>query len=187
MLHSEPWSSCTSLIDPEPYIQACAYDMCGCNNATSDFCICSTLSEFSRLCSHAGGEPPNWRTPQFCGNFLCLNIFMYMEMKGKLQLKCMKKSKLLEFLLLIWSWKQDWVIHNMRTTHPLICNIICNKYTSDIFPWQGSFLVFVFSYERSEFNFSVSSGIFISVVCSQDGCMLITKIKFWTAARQSDI
>uniref|UniRef100_H2UA48 VWFD domain-containing protein n=1 Tax=Takifugu rubripes TaxID=31033 RepID=H2UA48_TAKRU len=52
-------------IDPEAYIQACAQDMCGCTN-TSDFCICSTLSEFSRQCSHAGGQPPNWRTSQFC-------------------------------------------------------------------------------------------------------------------------
>ncbi|CAF91948.1 unnamed protein product, partial [Tetraodon nigroviridis] len=59
-------SSCTDLIDPEAYIRACVQDMCGCTNTTSYFCICSTLSEFSRQCSHAGGEPPNWRTPQFC-------------------------------------------------------------------------------------------------------------------------
>lgn len=67
MLHSESWSSCTDLIDPEAYIRACTQDMCGCTNATSYFCICSTLSEFSRQCSHAGGQPPNWRTPHFCG------------------------------------------------------------------------------------------------------------------------
>lgn len=66
MLRSESWRSCTSLIDPEAYIQACTKDLCGCTN-TSDFCICSTLSEFSRQCSHAGGQPPNWRTSQFCG------------------------------------------------------------------------------------------------------------------------
>uniref|UniRef100_A0A8C3G6S3 Mucin 2.2, oligomeric mucus/gel-forming n=1 Tax=Cyclopterus lumpus TaxID=8103 RepID=A0A8C3G6S3_CYCLU len=66
MLRSEPWSSCTKLVNPEPYIQACVQDMCGCANSTNDFCVCSTLSEFSRQCSHAGGQPPNWRTPQFC-------------------------------------------------------------------------------------------------------------------------
>ncbi|XP_068596041.1 mucin-2-like [Brachionichthys hirsutus] len=66
MLRSESWSSCTDLIDPEPHIQACVRDMCDCTNRTSDFCVCSTMSEFSRLCSHAGGKPPNWRTPQFC-------------------------------------------------------------------------------------------------------------------------
>ncbi|XP_070827990.1 mucin-2-like [Chaetodon trifascialis] len=66
MLLSESWSSCTTLINPEPYVQACMQDMCGCSNSTSDFCVCSTVAEFSRQCSHAGGQPPNWRTPQFC-------------------------------------------------------------------------------------------------------------------------
>ncbi|XP_068459808.1 mucin-2-like [Clinocottus analis] len=66
MLRSELWSSCTQLINPEPYIQACVHDLCGCANSTNDFCVCSTLSEFSRQCSHAGGQPPNWRTPQLC-------------------------------------------------------------------------------------------------------------------------
>ncbi|XP_051915891.1 mucin-2-like isoform X13 [Hippocampus zosterae] len=66
MLLSEPWSSCAQLIDPAPYVQACAQDMCGCSNSTNDTCVCSTLSEFSRQCSHAGGMPPNWRTPEFC-------------------------------------------------------------------------------------------------------------------------
>ncbi|XP_060891510.1 mucin-2-like [Labrus mixtus] len=66
MLHSESWRSCTNQINPEPYIKACVQDMCGCNNRSTDFCVCSTLSEFSRQCSHAGGQPPNWRTPQFC-------------------------------------------------------------------------------------------------------------------------
>ncbi|XP_028304412.1 LOW QUALITY PROTEIN: mucin-2-like [Gouania willdenowi] len=66
MLRSESWSSCTSQINPEPYIQACVQDMCGCNDTPSDFCLCSTLSEFSRQCSHAGGDPPRWRKADFC-------------------------------------------------------------------------------------------------------------------------
>uniref|UniRef100_A0A8C9X906 Mucin 2.2, oligomeric mucus/gel-forming n=1 Tax=Sander lucioperca TaxID=283035 RepID=A0A8C9X906_SANLU len=74
MLRSEPWSSCTTLINPEPYIQACVQDMCGCANRTNDFCVCSTLSEFSRQCSHAGGQPPNWRTPQFCAKQCPFNM-----------------------------------------------------------------------------------------------------------------
>uniref|UniRef100_UPI001ED85821 mucin-2 n=1 Tax=Scatophagus argus TaxID=75038 RepID=UPI001ED85821 len=65
-LRSESWSSCTELVNPESYIEACVQDMCSCDNSTSDFCLCRTLSEFSRQCSHAGGHPPNWRTPQFC-------------------------------------------------------------------------------------------------------------------------
>ncbi|XP_077374086.1 mucin-2 [Festucalex cinctus] len=66
MLLSESWSPCTQLIDPAPYVQACVQDMCGCSNSTNDTCVCSTLSEFSRQCSHAGGVPPNWREPLFC-------------------------------------------------------------------------------------------------------------------------
>ncbi|RVE71721.1 hypothetical protein OJAV_G00054810 [Oryzias javanicus] len=66
MLISESWSSCIKLINPEVYIQACVQDMCGCSNSSDDFCVCSTLSEFSRQCSHAGGQPPNWRSPKFC-------------------------------------------------------------------------------------------------------------------------
>ncbi|XP_022611938.1 mucin-2-like [Seriola dumerili] len=78
MLHSESWSSCTKLIDPEPYIQTCVQDMCGCPNTTNDFCVCSTLSEFSRECLHAGGQPPNWRTHQFCAK-QCLYNMVYEE------------------------------------------------------------------------------------------------------------
>ncbi|XP_056138439.1 mucin-2 [Lampris incognitus] len=66
LLLSKGWSSCTTLLNPEPYIQACIQDVCGCANRTADLCVCSTLSEYSRQCSHAGGKPPNWRTPQFC-------------------------------------------------------------------------------------------------------------------------
>lgn len=77
MLRSGSWSSCTDLIDPETYIRACMQDMCGCTNTTSYFCICSTLSEFSRQCSHAGGQPPNWRTPQFCGKILTFTSVVY--------------------------------------------------------------------------------------------------------------
>ncbi|XP_029289229.1 mucin-2-like [Cottoperca gobio] len=74
LLRSEPWSSCTNLINPEPYIRACVQDMCGCANNTNHFCVCSTLSEFSRQCSHAGGQPPNWRTPQFCAKKCPFNM-----------------------------------------------------------------------------------------------------------------
>ncbi len=77
MLNSDSWSSCTKLIKPEPYIQACMQDMCSCGNSTSDFCVCSTMSEFSRQCSHAGGQPPNWRTAQFCGKVLWFVITFF--------------------------------------------------------------------------------------------------------------
>ncbi|CAL8356587.1 unnamed protein product [Lota lota] len=74
MIHSEAWSSCASLVDPAPYTQACVQDMCGCGKNTDDFCVCSTLAEFSRQCSHAGGQPPSWRTPQFCAKTCPFNM-----------------------------------------------------------------------------------------------------------------
>ncbi|KAM3849859.1 mucin-5B [Diretmus argenteus] len=73
-LRSESWSSCNTLLSPEPYIQACVQDMCGCTNGTDDLCVCSTLSEYSRQCSHAGGQPPNWRTPEFCAKQCPFNM-----------------------------------------------------------------------------------------------------------------
>ncbi|KAI7812202.1 putative mucin-2 [Triplophysa rosa] len=61
------WSSCSWVLSPEPYIRACVSDTCqrrpGETDATS---LCSTLSEYSRQCSHAGGTPPTWRTDNFC-------------------------------------------------------------------------------------------------------------------------
>ncbi|KAA0724597.1 Mucin-2 [Triplophysa tibetana] len=61
------WSSCSWVLSPEPYIRACVSDICqrqpGKTETTS---LCSTLSEYSRQCSHAGGTPPTWRTDNFC-------------------------------------------------------------------------------------------------------------------------
>lgn len=71
LLRSESWSSCSQRVNPQHYIQACVLDMCSCGGNSSDLCVCSTLSEFSRQCSHAGGQPPSWRNPQFCGNVCC--------------------------------------------------------------------------------------------------------------------
>ncbi|XP_014832183.1 PREDICTED: mucin-2-like, partial [Poecilia mexicana] len=74
IFHGDSWSSCAGLISAEAFIQACVVDMCACNNGTSDLCICSTMSEFSRQCSHAGGQPPNWRRPDFCGKQCAYNM-----------------------------------------------------------------------------------------------------------------
>lgn len=98
MLRSGSWSSCTDLIDPETYIRACMQDMCGCTNTTSYFCICSTLSEFSRQCSHAGGQPPNWRTPQFCGKILTFTSVVYWIMQPHLYISCMNMANVKVFL-----------------------------------------------------------------------------------------
>ncbi|XP_072241241.1 mucin-2 [Leuresthes tenuis] len=101
-IRSESWSSCTKLIDPEAYIKACAQDMCGCANSTNDFCVCSTLSEFSRQCSHAGGQPPNWRTAQFCAKECPYN--MVYEESGS---PCMDTCKLKDTSSLCEDHKMD--------------------------------------------------------------------------------
>ncbi|GAA6093702.1 mucin-2-like isoform X2 [Tachysurus ichikawai] len=68
LLLDESWSFCRNVLSPEPYIQACMMDTCASGPGDTDDStfFCSTLSEYSRQCSHAGGKPPNWRTPTFC-------------------------------------------------------------------------------------------------------------------------
>ncbi|KAL0968823.1 hypothetical protein UPYG_G00272330 [Umbra pygmaea] len=63
---SPAFSGCTDLIDTNSFIEACVTDMCHCGNSTNSTCVCSTISEYSRQCAHAGGEPQQWKTEQFC-------------------------------------------------------------------------------------------------------------------------
>ncbi|MBN3292586.1 MUC2 protein, partial [Polypterus senegalus] len=66
LLSESAWENCLSRVDKEVFIQACMKDICNCPNSASDFCLCGTLSELSRQCSHAGGKPGNWRSDSFC-------------------------------------------------------------------------------------------------------------------------
>ncbi|XP_049330378.1 mucin-2-like isoform X2 [Astyanax mexicanus] len=68
LLEDKAWKSCTSIVSPEPYIQACVVDRCWSRpgDIEDSLPLCTTLSEYSRQCSHAGGTPPNWRKPDFC-------------------------------------------------------------------------------------------------------------------------
>ncbi|XP_066438448.1 mucin-2-like, partial [Eleutherodactylus coqui] len=65
-LNQAALSDCIQFLDPEPYIQACMIDMCSCDQSQDSFCLCSSITEYSRQCSHAGGRPGNWRTENFC-------------------------------------------------------------------------------------------------------------------------
>uniref|UniRef100_A0A8C0R338 Mucin 2, oligomeric mucus/gel-forming n=1 Tax=Canis lupus dingo TaxID=286419 RepID=A0A8C0R338_CANLU len=67
---------CLGLLPLELYVQACAQDRCRCPVGTS--CACSTLAEFSRQCSHAGGQPGNWRTAELCPKS-CPGNMVYLE------------------------------------------------------------------------------------------------------------
>ncbi|TSM20285.1 Mucin-5AC [Bagarius yarrelli] len=66
-LFSTPaFSSCKNLVSLEHFIRACESDMCQCSGTSSTFCLCSTISEYSRQCVHAGAKPSQWRTEKFC-------------------------------------------------------------------------------------------------------------------------
>uniref|UniRef100_A0A4W3H362 Mucin-5AC-like n=1 Tax=Callorhinchus milii TaxID=7868 RepID=A0A4W3H362_CALMI len=67
LLTGKAFSNCNILIDIAPFIESCMQDMCLCSEAdTLSFCLCNSMSEFSRQCAHAGGKPGNWRTNGFC-------------------------------------------------------------------------------------------------------------------------
>ncbi|OCT81788.1 hypothetical protein XELAEV_18024296mg, partial [Xenopus laevis] len=64
-LSQSAFSSCLELLDVSDYIMACMLDVCSCSSGDVS-CLCSTLTEFSRQCTHAGGQPQNWRTDTLC-------------------------------------------------------------------------------------------------------------------------
>ncbi|XP_038549700.1 mucin-5B-like [Micropterus salmoides] len=69
ILTGPAFSSCHSLLDVASFTSACVADLCHCGNGkehTDPFCLCNTVSEFSRQCVHAGGKPKNWRTKELC-------------------------------------------------------------------------------------------------------------------------
>ena len=69
MLSSPAFGSCKDLVDIDSFVKACARDLCQCANSSDSFCLCGTVSEYSRQCIHAGGKPGEWRTEQFCREY----------------------------------------------------------------------------------------------------------------------
>ncbi|XP_049330375.1 mucin-5B-like isoform X2 [Astyanax mexicanus] len=65
--------SCHSLLPMEGFVEACIKDLCQCNNSQAE-CLCDTLSEYSRQCAHAGGQPQSWRTNELCGKTCPFNL-----------------------------------------------------------------------------------------------------------------
>ncbi|XP_032214214.1 mucin-5AC isoform X2 [Mustela erminea] len=65
-LTGQLFSGCRALLDAGSYVQACRQDLCLCEHADRARCICSTLAEYARQCAHAGGLPPDWRSPHLC-------------------------------------------------------------------------------------------------------------------------
>ncbi|XP_074904761.1 mucin-2 [Buteo buteo] len=78
LLTSSAFADCRLRLNLELYIQACMQDKCACNGNEDSFCLCSTVSEYSRQCSHAGGRPGEWRTQYFCPK-TCPDTMIYRE------------------------------------------------------------------------------------------------------------
>ncbi|XP_049676666.1 mucin-2 isoform X11 [Accipiter gentilis] len=78
LLTSSAFADCRLRLNLELYIQACMQDKCACNGNEDSFCLCSTISEYSRQCSHAGGRPGEWRTQYFCPK-TCPDTMIYRE------------------------------------------------------------------------------------------------------------
>ncbi|XP_068458542.1 mucin-5B-like [Clinocottus analis] len=72
LLTGPAFLNCQTLIDTNSFIEACVKDLCRCNNRTS--CLCSTTSEYSRQCAHAGGVPQQWKTTQLCAKTCPFNM-----------------------------------------------------------------------------------------------------------------
>ncbi|XP_054631461.1 mucin-2-like [Dunckerocampus dactyliophorus] len=68
--------SCQDLIDKDAFVEACVKDLCNCNDSTP--CLCSTMSEYSRQCAHAGGEPQEWNA-HLCVKKICPLNMVYKE------------------------------------------------------------------------------------------------------------
>ncbi|XP_029318721.1 mucin-5B-like [Cottoperca gobio] len=70
ILTGPAFNSCHNVMDVASYTSACVADLCHCGNGIDEhvdpYCLCNTVSEFSRQCSHAGGKPHNWRTKELC-------------------------------------------------------------------------------------------------------------------------
>uniref|UniRef100_A0A287D0N9 Mucin-2 n=3 Tax=Ictidomys tridecemlineatus TaxID=43179 RepID=A0A287D0N9_ICTTR len=76
LLTAAAFQDCQARLPLEPYVQACMQDRCRCPQGGA--CVCSTLAEFSRQCSHAGGRPGNWRSASFCPKS-CPGNMVYLE------------------------------------------------------------------------------------------------------------
>ncbi|XP_028285773.1 mucin-5AC-like [Parambassis ranga] len=64
-LSGPEFKGCRDLIDTNSFVEACRMDLCYCGNSSVS-CLCSTMSEYSRQCAHAGGEPEIWKNQQIC-------------------------------------------------------------------------------------------------------------------------
>ncbi|XP_073410450.1 mucin-5B-like [Dendrobates tinctorius] len=78
-LMSAAFFDCNAILDPMEYIDACVQDLCHCSAENNMLCLCNMFAEYSRQCTHSGGVPGNWRTPEMCPKSCPLYGMEYQE------------------------------------------------------------------------------------------------------------
>ncbi|XP_042638044.1 mucin-2 [Orycteropus afer afer] len=78
LLTAEAFADCQERVPLELYVRACVDDRCRCAQGLGAACVCSTVAEFSRQCSHAGGRPGSWRSAALCPKS-CPRNMIYLE------------------------------------------------------------------------------------------------------------
>ncbi|KAL1247256.1 hypothetical protein QQF64_022632 [Cirrhinus molitorella] len=71
-LSSPGFSDCYRVMDMNLFEKTCVDDLCHCFG--NHDCLCNTLTEISRQCTHAGGKPGTWRTEELCPMTCPLNM-----------------------------------------------------------------------------------------------------------------
>lgn len=65
ILKGPSFQKCHRVVPPDPYIEACITEVCGCQEETRSICLCDSLHLYSTLCTRAG-VILNWRTSYLC-------------------------------------------------------------------------------------------------------------------------
>ncbi|KAG2463000.1 MUC5B protein, partial [Polypterus senegalus] len=89
-LSDKALDTCNDLVSINDFVDACIQDMCDCDESDSSSCVCNTISEYSRQCAHAGGQPKNWRKKDFCTEvtiFSPSTFYIIMQTSFGLQIK----------------------------------------------------------------------------------------------------